>query len=106
MCRSAVDIHSATAEIRRGKKKEETTGQKYNLLICYTQGGHKKDRTEKSQKGYISPTWGEAPTEAIYIKNCVVSEVLDVITCAKFQSEIFRVTILQGGQIFHFPIDI
>jgi len=29
-----VDIHSATAEIRRGKNKieEETTGQKYNGL--------------------------------------------------------------------------
>jgi len=30
-----VDIHSATAEIRQGKKKkkiEETTGQKYNGL--------------------------------------------------------------------------
>ena len=39
MCASTVDIQSATAEIRRGKKerkknegrkKEETTGQKYN----------------------------------------------------------------------------
>jgi len=31
-----VDIHSATAEIRRGKKEEEeTTGQKYNVRICY-----------------------------------------------------------------------
>jgi len=36
-----VDIDSATAEIRRGKKKkkkkeeEETTGQKYNVRICY-----------------------------------------------------------------------
>jgi len=34
-----VDIQSATAEIRRGKKKkkeeEETTGQKYNVRICY-----------------------------------------------------------------------
>ena len=35
MCESMVDIQSATAEIRRGKKqieerkKEETTGQKY-----------------------------------------------------------------------------
>jgi len=33
------DIQSATAEIRRGKKKkkieEETTGQKYNVRICY-----------------------------------------------------------------------
>jgi len=28
-----VDIHSATAEIRRGKKEEEeTTGRKYNGL--------------------------------------------------------------------------
>ena len=27
-----VDIQSATAEIRRGKKKEETTGRKYNGL--------------------------------------------------------------------------
>jgi len=34
MCGNMADIHSATAEIRRGKKKkeEETTGQKYNGL--------------------------------------------------------------------------
>jgi len=36
-----IDSLSATAEIRRGKKKEikieeeETTGQKYNVCICY-----------------------------------------------------------------------
>jgi len=36
-----VDIHSATAEIREGKRKEEerkieeTTGQKYNIHIRY-----------------------------------------------------------------------
>jgi len=38
MCVSMVDIQSnATAEIRRGKKKEEeeTTGRKYNVRICY-----------------------------------------------------------------------
>jgi len=37
MCGSIVDIHSATAEIRRGKKniEEETTGQKYNVRFCY-----------------------------------------------------------------------
>jgi len=38
-----VDIQSATAEIRRKKKKkekdEETTGQKYNVRICYA-GDH------------------------------------------------------------------
>jgi len=36
MCQSMVDIQSAAAEIRRGKKdrknKKETTGQKYNGL--------------------------------------------------------------------------
>jgi len=38
MCRSMVDIQSAAAEIRRGKKKDrknkETTGQKYNVRSC------------------------------------------------------------------------
>jgi len=37
-CGSMADIQSATAEIRRGKKKieqEETTGRKYNVRICY-----------------------------------------------------------------------
>jgi len=66
-----------------------------------------KDRTgKKSQKGYVSPSWGEADTEAIYIKNCVVSDVLDVITCAKFQNEIFRGYNFTRGQILHFPIDL
>jgi len=39
MCGSMAEIQSATAEIRRGQKKkkiEETTGQKYNVHICYT----------------------------------------------------------------------
>jgi len=38
MCGSMVDIQSPMAEIRRGNKKkkiEETTGQKYNVRICY-----------------------------------------------------------------------
>jgi len=40
MCGSMVDIQSAAAEIRRGikkedRKKKETTGQKYNVRICY-----------------------------------------------------------------------
>jgi len=39
MCGSMVDIQSATAENRRGikkrRQKEETTGQKYNVSICY-----------------------------------------------------------------------
>ena len=48
---------------------------------------------------------GEAPTEAMYMKLCVVGDVLDVITCAKFQNEIFRGFNFTGGRIFHFPID-
>jgi len=60
---------------------------------------------KKSQKGYISPIWGEAPIEATYVKNCVVGDVLDVITCAKFQNEIFRGYDFTGGRIFHFRID-
>ena len=38
MCGSMADIQSPMAEIRPGKKKieeEETTGQKYNVRICY-----------------------------------------------------------------------
>ena len=65
----------------------------------------KKDRTgheKKSQKGYISPICGEAPTEAMYMKICVVGGVLSVITCAKFQNEIFRGYNSTGGRIFHF----
>ena len=41
----------------------------------------------------------------MYMKICVVGDVLDVITCAKFQNEIFRGYNVTGGRIFHFPID-
>jgi len=37
MCASMADIQSATAEIRRGQKKEESTGQKYYVRICYAE---------------------------------------------------------------------
>ena len=61
-----------------------------------------QDRTgKKSQKGYISPIGGEAPNEAMYMKICVVGDVLDVITCAKFQNEIFRGYNFTGGRIFN-----
>ena len=48
-----------------------------------------QDRTgKKSHKGNISPICEEAPTEAMTI--CVVGDVLDVITYAKFQNEILK----------------
>ena len=56
---------------------------------------------KKSQKGYISPICGEAPTKAMYTKICVVGDVLDVITCAKFQI-FFRGYDFTVGRIFHF----
>jgi len=38
----------------------------------------------------------------MYMKICVVGDVLDVMTCAKFQNEIFRGYDFTGGRIFHF----
>ena len=67
----------------------------------------KKKRTgqeKKSQKGYISPIWGEAPTQAICVKNCVVGDLLDVITFAKFQNEIFGVELSIFLLIFEWPL--
>jgi len=43
MRKSMVDIQSTAAEIRRGKKIEETTGQKYNGLPI-TMGGRNKQQ--------------------------------------------------------------
>ena len=66
---------------------------------------NEKKRTgqeKKSQKGYISPISGETPTEAMYMKICVVGDILDVITYAKLQNEIFRGYNFTGGQIFYF----
>ena len=49
MCRSMVDIQSATAEIRRGIKKEEDGRKKpqgENIMSASaTQGGHKKENS-------------------------------------------------------------
>jgi len=52
MCRSMVDIHSAAAEIRRGKQKEERKKRYKNIMSASaTQGGHKEtDEYKKSEK--------------------------------------------------------
>jgi len=47
-----------------------------------------KDRTvqeKKAQKRHISPVCGEAPTEPNSTKICMVGDVGDVITDAKFR---------------------
>jgi len=68
-----------------------------------------KGRTgqEKSQKGYILPICGEAPTEAMYMKSCLIArDVLDLITCAREISKWnFHGLRFYRGRIFHFPID-
>ena len=50
----------------------------------------------------ISHIWGEAPTLPIRTKICMVGGLPDVITCAKFQVEIFRGYDFTGGRISHF----
>ena len=60
--------------------------------------GTRKYWTEKkSQKGYNSPIWGEVSIKAIPMKNYVVGDVLDEITCANFQNETFRGYDFTGG---------
>jgi len=72
---------------------------------CWIEKKRTVQDRKKSQKSYIPPVWGEAPTEAIYVKNCVVGDGLDVITYAKFQNEIFRGCDFIGFHIFYFSID-
>ena len=50
---------------------------------------NEKKRTgqEKVTKGLHFTYLGRRPIEAIPMKNCVVGDVLDVITCVKFQNE-------------------
>jgi len=68
-------------------------------------GRRRKVRTGKVTKGLYFTYLVRSPTEAIYVKNCVLSDALDVITCATFHNEIFGGYSFTGGQIFHFPID-
>jgi len=66
-------ISAAQFELGIGLRKKDSTGQ------------------EKSYKRVIFHLFGEKPPiKAIYIKNCVIGDVLDVITCAKVLNEMFR----------------
>ena len=94
------------AETRRLSHKEWKSVQRFDLGT----GSRKKgqDRTgqwKKSQRRYISPIRGEAPTEPIFTKNCTIVAVPDVIMCANFGAEIFRGYDFTGGRISRFPID-
>jgi len=65
----------------------------------------KVGQSEKSQKGYISPIWGEAPAEPISTKVCMVCDVHDIIMYAKFHAEILMGYDFTGGRISHCSID-
>ena len=58
--------------------------------------------SQKSQRRYISPIWGEVPTEPIFTKICTVAAVPDIFTCANFWAEIFRGYDFTGGSNFPF----
>ena len=89
------------AEPRHLSHKPRKSVARFKLGVWTRKKG--QDKTgKKSQKGYISPICGEAPTEAMYMKICVVGDVLDLITYAKFQNKIFRGYNFTGGRIFHF----
>jgi len=85
------------AELRHLSQKTRKSFTRFELGV-----GTRKKGQEKSQKGYISPIWGEAPTEAMYMKICLVGDVPDIITCTKFENEILRGCNFTGGRIFHF----
>jgi len=60
---------------------------------------------KKSQRRYISPTWGEASTEPICIEICTVVAVAEIIKCATFWTEIFRGYGFTWSRISGFPTD-
>jgi len=71
-------------------------------------GARKKDRTgqEKATKGLYFTYLGRSPHSSdLHQKLCIVGDLLHVITCSKFQNEIFRGYDFTGGRIYHFPID-
>ena len=91
------------AEPRHLSHKPRKSVARFELGVCARKKKTGQDRTgKKSRKGYISPICGEASTEAMYIKIYVVGDVLDVITYAKFQNEIFRGYNFTLGRIFYF----
>jgi len=49
--------------------------------------------------------WAEHPTQPICAKICTWRDVLDLITCAKFQTKNLRGCDSTVGRNFHFPID-
>jgi len=74
------------AKPRHYSQKARISVAQFELSVgVRTKGQDRTGKEVKSQKGYISSICGEAPTEAMHMKNCLVDDVFDIITCAKFQ---------------------
>jgi len=68
--------------------------------------GRKIEKKRKDRTGQSKNTiWGEAPTVPIETKICMAGKLADLITCAKFQDDIFRGYNFTRDPISHFPID-
>ena len=65
----------------------------------------KIQNNKKVTKVLYFPYLGGAPAEPIWSKNCMVGGLHYIITCAKFQIDIYRCYDFTGGRIFDFPIN-
>jgi len=87
------------AESRRFSHKAWKSVQRFDLGACPRKIQDRTVKT-KSQWCYISPMWGEVPTQPICARICTGVVVLDIITCAKFQIEIFRSYGFTGANVW------
>jgi len=70
MCRSMVDIQSATAEIRRGKKKEDRKQQDKNIMSASaTQGGHNNSKVRRIRSSKSCASSLSSTTNKRYIQH-------------------------------------
>jgi len=66
--------------------------------------GKGQERTvKKSPSGNISTILGKSHTVPLETKFCAVDNLPNVITCAKFQNEIFKGHDFTGGRISNLP---
>ena len=83
------------------KRENRSNGSTW---VCAQEKKDRRGQSKKSQRCYISPSWGEAPTEPICTQICMVVAIPNAITYAKFGTEIFRSYNFTGGRILGFPI--
>jgi len=77
-----------------------------SVVFPVEDGKKKKKRYKKSRKRYISPIRGESPRERIFIKFCILGDMLNIIVCAYFISEKLSGLGCTWGQILESPIEM